>query len=120
MAGISGGNVSPIPEWRVPAGTNSFAVAFRLHPPVAQPTAGEHGVVMKWGCDSTPGNYKFDVKRTISGFAAVAERVYRETAGAKQDTDLTTPWRAATDSRKVREQCARTPSFSSVRLRVWV
>ena len=83
MAGISGGNVSPIPEWRVPAGTNSFAVAFRLHPPVAQPTAGEHGVVMKWGCDSTPGNYKFDVKRTISGFAAVAERVYRETAGAK-------------------------------------
>jgi hypothetical protein len=46
---------------------------------------------MKWGCDSTPGNYKFDVKRTISGFAAVAERVYRETAGAEQDTDLTNP-----------------------------
>jgi hypothetical protein len=43
MAGISGGNVSPIPEWRVPAGTNSFAVAFRPHPPIAQPTAGEHG-----------------------------------------------------------------------------
>jgi hypothetical protein len=82
--------------------------------------AGEHRVVMKWGCDSTPGNYKFDVKRAISGFAAVAERVYRDTAGAEQDTDLTTPWRAATDSRKVREQCARTPSFSSVRLRVWV
>jgi hypothetical protein len=75
---------------------------------------------MKWGCDSNPGNYKFDVKRTISGFAAVAVRVYRETAGAEQDTDLTTPWRAAIDSRKVREQCARTPSFSSVRLRVWV
>jgi hypothetical protein len=55
------------------------------------PTAGEHRVVTKWGCDSTPGNYKFDVKRTISGFAAVGERVYRETAGAEQDTDLTTP-----------------------------
>jgi hypothetical protein len=120
MAGISGGNVSPILSGRVPAGTNSFAVAFRPHPPTAQPTAGGHGVVMKWGCDSNPGQLQIDVKRAISGFAAVAERVYRKMAGADQDTDLTTPWRAATDSRKVREQCARTPSFSSVRLRVWV
>jgi hypothetical protein len=78
-------------SWRVPAGTNSFAVAFRLHPPVVSPTAGGHRVVIKWGCDSNPGNYKFDVKRAISGFAAVGERVYRETAGAEQDTDLTTP-----------------------------
>jgi hypothetical protein len=119
MAGISGGNVSPILRWCVPAGT-SFAVAFHLHPPIVSPTAGGHRVVIKWGCDSNPGNYKFDVKRAISGFAAVGERVYRDKAGAEQDTDLTTPWRAATDSRKVREQCARTPSFSSVRPRVWV
>jgi hypothetical protein len=58
MAGISGGNVSPILSWRVPARTNSFAVAFRLHPPIVWSTAGEHGVVMKWGCDSNPGNCK--------------------------------------------------------------
>jgi hypothetical protein len=38
-----------------------------------------------------PGQLQIDVKRAISGFAAVAERVYRETAGAEQDTDLTTP-----------------------------
>jgi len=119
MAGISGGNVSPILSWRVPAGTNSFAAAFRPHPPTAQPTAGGHGVMMK-GLRFEPGQLQIDVKRAISGFAAVAERVYRKMAGADQDTDLTTPWRAATDSRKVREQCARTPSFSSVRLRVWV
>jgi hypothetical protein len=77
MAGISGGNVSPILSWRVPAGTNSFAVAFRMHPPIVSPTAGRHRVVIKWGCDSNPGNYKFNVKRAISGFAAVGERVYR-------------------------------------------
>jgi hypothetical protein len=47
--------------------------------------------VIKWGCDSNPGNYKFNVKRAISGFAAVGERVYRDKAGAEQDTDLTTP-----------------------------
>jgi hypothetical protein len=58
MAGISGGNVSPILSGRVPAGTNSFAVALRPHPPTAQPTAGGHGVMMKWGCDSNPGNCK--------------------------------------------------------------
>jgi hypothetical protein len=34
MAGIGGGNVSPILSWRVPAGTNGIAVAFRLHPPI--------------------------------------------------------------------------------------
>jgi hypothetical protein len=58
MAGISGGNVSPILRWRVSAGTNGFAVAFRPHPPIVSPTAGGHGVVMKWGCDSNPGNCK--------------------------------------------------------------
>jgi len=53
--------------------------------------AGEHRVVMKWGCDSTPGNYKFDVKRTISGFAAVAERVYRERRPAQSKTPIYHP-----------------------------
>ena len=51
MAGISGGNVSPILSWRVPArhqqlrGRVSSASSC-----CAWPTAGGHGVVMKWGC----------------------------------------------------------------------
>jgi hypothetical protein len=125
MAGISGGNVSLILCWRgVSSGTNSFTIAFR-RPSSRQSASGRRARgVIKWACDSSPAKYKFDVKRAISGFAAVAARVYRghytDTADAEQDTDLPTPWRAAIDSRKVREQCARTPSFSSARLRVRV
>jgi hypothetical protein len=78
MAGIGGGNVSPIQSWCGVCGGRQQPhrrVSTAIFPSLAH--GRRAGVVMKRACDSNSGNYKFDVKQTISGFAAAAERVYR-------------------------------------------